>query len=175
MEIQELFKQRCLGEAGAGHKDMLPHMEQIRDLAALCSHCTEFGVRTGQSTVAILAGLNGRGPLHSYDVNPPEFQLACENWHFHKGRTNEITAMEETDLLFVDTIHHADQVRAELNVAEPVVKRFIVFHDVIVNGWAGENSQPGILNAIFEFMAGKNWRVREFHPSNWGLLVIERT
>lgn len=175
MTIKELFEKRCRNEAGAGHPDMLPHMQQIHDLAALCSHCTEFGVRTGQSTVAILAGLDGRGPLHSYDINPPEFHLAEPNWVFHQENTKEIKAMQETDLLFVDTLHHADQVRAELAVAEPFVRKYIAFHDVVVNGWSGEGGQPGILNAIFEFMAGRNWRVREFHPSQWGLLVIERT
>lgn len=173
MKIDELFDARCRGE-GAGHADMLPHMRQLRDLAAECSHATEFGVRTGQSTIALLAGLGDKGELHSYDLNPPQFTLQAANWHFTQCDTSKLDTIAPTELLFIDTLHTAGQVAAELRHARHA-SRFIAFHDVRMFGWSGEWFQDGILPPILDFMrAHRDWVVRDYFDSQWGLLVLER-
>ena len=112
MHINELFTERV--NRGDTHADMIPHLQHLRDLAAQCNHCTEFGVRTGNSTVALLAGLNDRGGgfLRSYDLNDPERTfpaVAYVDHTFTRADTAKLQYIEPTDLLFVDTLHNADQ------------------------------------------------------------------
>lgn len=178
MSIKELYRLRKLGSGGAGHQDMVPHMDGLRNLASLCYHVTEFGVRTGQSTIALACGLseNRGGILRSYDVNEPQIDWqvpANVDWVFRKADTSLLSDIEETDLLFVDTLHNAAQVRAELRMA-PFVRRYIAFHDVVMFGTNGEQG-GGINEAIWEFLAGtRGWRVRDYEHSTWGMLVLER-
>lgn len=178
MNIKELYRLRKLGSGGAGHQDMVPHMDGLRNLAAMCYHCTEFGVRTGQSTVAMACGMaeNRGGILRSFDLNEPQFDWqvpATIDWEFTKADTSKLETIEETDLLFIDTLHNTDQVRAELKLA-PFVKRFLVFHDVQMFGTVGEQG-GGISQAIWEFLAEtRQWRVREYEHSTWGMLTLER-
>lgn len=179
MTIRELYTLRKLGSGGAGHQDMVPHMESLRNLAGMCNHCTELGVRTGQSTIALAFGLseNRGGTLRSYDVNEPAFEWqvpANLDWFFRKADTSTLPDIEETDLLFVDTLHNAAQVEAELKLA-CFVRRFIVFHDVWMFGTNGEQGE-GINKAIWDFMAKHpEWKVRAYEHSTWGLLTLERT
>lgn len=173
MTIDQLYEARCRGE-GAGHSDMLPHMAQLHDLAAQCSTCTEFGVRTGQSTIALLAGLGERGELRSYDLHPPQFEFHAINWKFTQADTANLPSIERTDLLFIDTLHTHGQVAAELRHASHVTS-YIAFHDVRMFGWQGECFQDGILPPIFDFLrAHRDWVVRDYFDSQWGMLVLER-
>lgn len=178
MDIDELFLLRDAGRDQ--HSDMQPHLRQLRALAAQCNHCTEFGVRTGNSTVALLAGLKDRGGgfLRSYDVNDPHNDfphISYVDHKFTKADTSKLQEIEPTDLLFIDTVHNAAQVRAELAHARQV-RQFIVFHDVIEWGWRPENGAEGILPAIFEFLAQQAcfWHVFDLYPSRWGMLVLRR-
>lgn len=180
MTIHDLFTLRARGEGGAAHADMIPHMRELHELAQECDHCTEFGVRTGQSTIALLAGMatGGGGKLVSYDLNPPAFERPAlpdgVSWQFNQGSTAELTAIEPTSLLMIDTLHNSQQVEAELKHAANVTD-FVVFHDVVMFGWQPESYGYGILKAIFEWMAQHpEWRVHNFSFSAWGLLVLAR-
>lgn len=178
MTIRELYNLRKLGTGGAGHQDMVPHMEGLRNLAGLCYHCTEFGVRTGQSTIALAFGLseNRGGVLRSYDLNEPQFEWTVPgnlDWSFKAADTSKLSEIEETDLLFIDTLHNDAQVRAELKHAGSV-RRFLVFHDVVMFGTNGEQG-GGINQAILEFLAAnREWGVRSYDHSTWGMLTLER-
>ena len=81
-------------------------------------HVTELGVRHGQSTIAFLTGLPENGKLVSYDVEETPFtewssKLNCKNWKFIKEDTTN-TSIVPTDLIFFDTFHCYDQLKAEL-------------------------------------------------------------
>lgn len=158
---------------------MLPHMEQVRELAAQVSTAAEFGVRNGASTCALLCGLDdGNGTaLASYDIAPARYDPAetrCA-WTFTQADTSKLEPIAPTDLLFIDTLHTAEQVTAELKHA-PHVRRFLVFHDVIAFGSKGESNGEGINPAIYDFLADNwnEWHVKAHHRSTWGLLVLER-
>lgn len=183
LNIDGLFWDRVRGESGAGHADILEHMPLLRLLASQCEHVTEFGVRTGNSTIAFLAGLERRGGvLESYDIGPPLFVLPREIppvwWAFHQADTSRLEAIAPTDLLFVDTLHTYEQVRAELVHADKV-RKYLVFHDTVLNGEHGEGGQPGILRAIGEFLESQQpagrWRVLCHMRNSNGLMVLERT
>lgn len=170
--------------------DIGEHLPLLRQLASECERVTEFGMRGGMSTIAFLAGQ----PAHlvSWDVNP---RAVVSNLAAHLlgiagrtrfeprvGNTLEIAPIEPTDLLFIDTLHTAVQLRAELERhVDPLhvnVRRFLVFHDTATFGQVGEDgTTPGLRAAIRYFQrchAFPLWRLREDRQNCNGLVVLER-
>lgn len=163
--------------------DMAAHLPRLVDLARRCTHATEFGVRLGHSTIALLHGLAaGKAPamLVSSDIAAPRFEHpelrgTCVVWDFRRADTAKLADIAETDLLFIDTLHTCAQVQAELR-HHARVRRWIAFHDTITFGSQGEQGQPGITHAIYQFLGqhADEWRVRSHNPVSHGLLVLER-
>jgi cephalosporin hydroxylase len=178
MNIHELFEQRA-----ATPSDINEHMELLSVWACCCDHVTEFGVRSGNSTVAFLAGLANTGSkkLVSYDQNAPSFApppTPGVEWEFHQADTANLPDIEPTDLLFIDTLHTAEQVRAELRHAHRV-RRLLMFHDTVLFGSRDESpgTGPGINHAIFRFLStneGQKWSVAFHAPNSNGLLALVR-
>src|SRR5438128_2046566 len=104
---------------GRGCVDIAEHMELLARLSSLCNHVTEFGVRYGASTMALMFGRPKE--LHSYDVNEspqlPNLLPAAEEagvaFHFHRQSSLEAN-IESTDFLFIDSLHTHSHVRQEL-------------------------------------------------------------
>ena len=172
MTSTALFHERL-----AVNSDITDHLCTLRLLARDCSHITEFGVRTGNSSIAFLAGLPLTGQLHSYDLNPPGF-VAPEDvgsrWHFTQANTGELQDIEPTDMLFLDTLHTYEQVRLELRHANRS-RKWLVFHDTELFGINGECGQPGISRAIQEFCEqNPHWKTFAACRHNNGLLILER-
>ena len=162
--------------------DINEHLPMLYYLAQQCDHVTEFGVRTGASTLAFLHGLQGRpATLRSYDIND---QYGVQDsltkwtrveWTFSICSTLSITPIEPTDLLFVDTLHNYDQVRQELALHGDAARRWIVFHDTETFGTVGDDGGRGINQAITEWLEAKpEWRIVYRTHRNNGLTVIER-
>ena len=162
--------------------DINEHLPMLYFLAQQCDHVTEFGVRTGASTLAFLHGLQGRpATLRSYDIND---QYGVQDsltkwtrveWTFSICSTLSITRIEPTDLLFVDTLHNYDQVRQELALHGDAARRWIVFHDTETFGTVGDDGGRGINQAITEWLEAKpEWRIVYRTHRNNGLTVIER-
>ena len=89
----------------------------LKKFVEKADHITEFGVRTAQSTSALLAGKPQK--MISYDVvNCPPIDLltwasvADIDFRFTPADTAAIS-IEETDLLFIDTTHTYIQIKAE--------------------------------------------------------------
>ena len=164
--------------------DIQGHMATLRHLAAGLTTCVEFGTRTGRSTVALLAGLaNYGGTLHSYDLNdctpavPASVVLGYAVWNFTQADTTTLPDIPECDLLFIDTLHDARVVTAELAHAHRVA-RWIILHDVVLFGSRDETTghPPGIMAPILHFLAAHTgeWKVAEFYEHDCGLLVLGR-
>ena len=162
--------------------DINEHLPMLYFLAQQCDHVTEFGVRTGASTLTFLHGLQGRpATLRSYDIND---QYGVQDsltrwtrveWTFSICSTLSITRIEPTDLLFVDTLHNSDQVRQELALHGEAARRWIVFHDTETFGVTGDDGGRGINLAIDEWLQAKpEWRIVYRTHRNNGLTVIER-
>jgi len=179
--------------------DMREHLDLLRELAAQCDHVTEFGIRNADgSTVAFLAGQPDT--LVSYDVNPwavvnqnvadllalGAFTPPCHwrvgrtLWQPRVGDTLTMSVIEPTDLLFIDTLHMARQLQAELvRHADPVVntvRRYLVFHDTVTFGYVGEDGKPpGLRDAIRWFQrchAFPIWELVEDRKNCNGLVVL---
>lgn len=159
------------------HSDITEHLCTLRLLARDCNHVTEFGVRTGNSTVAFLAGLSPTGKLVSYDLNQPNFEApddAQGRWTFTQSNTAALPLIEETDFLFIDTLHTYDQVKQELKHGNQA-RKWLAFHDTVLFGTHGEIGQRGINDAISEFQnANPHWKTFASCLHNNGMLVLER-
>lgn len=157
--------------------DINEHCPTLRELASRCNHVTEFGVRHGISTVALLAGVKGK--LVSYDVVKYGEVGALETlssgkFEFKQGSSLEVD-IEPTDMLFIDTIHTEKQVAGELARHHDKVKRYLVFHDTVIYGERGDDGGPGILHAIRKFMEDHpEWTVIRHDRNNNGLMVLSR-
>jgi hypothetical protein len=163
--------------------DIIHHMTTLRQYASQSKHVTEFGVRYGMSTIALMAGRPKK--LVSYDTH---LLFPLEEFHtmarqagveFEFCQQNVLEAdIEPTGFLFIDTYHSYGQLKAELARHAAKVQRFIGLHDTVTYGHVGMDGQPrGLLDAWEEFTAE--------HPQCWfpvhsccvsnGLMIFQRT
>jgi hypothetical protein len=170
--IEALYQERC---KWSRWPDIIERLPDLRRYAGQCQTIVEFGVRTGNSTCAFLAG---GAEVHSYDLVEHEFLCPPDvqaKWHFTQANTLLLADIPACDLLFIDSYHSAPQVARELE-HERRVRKWIALHDVIEWGLQGQGESQGIDYAVFDFLARHRltWGVKEFLVDQWGLLVLER-
>jgi hypothetical protein len=176
--------------------DINEHFPAIIKYGSECDTITEMGVRAIVSTWGWLAC--GPKKLISYDMHDPskwggDIQSVYDtaraynlDFEFKIADVLQVT-IEETDLLFIDTWHAYDQLKAELKIHSDKVKKYICFHDTTSyeyadenpaheNTWEGESSGKGIWPAIEEFLEESKgvWVLKERFKNNNGFTVIER-
>jgi hypothetical protein len=153
--------------------DIYLHLPVLRTYVKKCSHVTEMGVRTGESTRAILTE---PVTLRSYDIVLDGgvsklfdiAQLAKKDVKYIEGNTLHIE-IEETDLLFIDTEHTYTQLSKELELHHSKVRKYIAFHDT--------DKPHGIelLPAIIEFVIKHpEWKFCYHDMACHGFTVIEK-
>jgi hypothetical protein len=168
---------------GPTYCDISAHLPFLEFLAHFCDHITEFGTRHCFSTAAFINGCKRGGKVISYDLRATRdmeylstIDIPCL-WEYRLCDTaDEELEIEETDLLFIDTLHTEKQVRAELRQAYRV-KRWICFHDTFSQGKESqdETGQRGILYAIEDFIyKNPEWKMVYSVPFNHGLMLIEK-
>jgi hypothetical protein len=142
--------------------------------AAQVDSIVEFGVYTGLSTCAWLAG-NPKF-LRSYDITDQHLTVLPEliayakeqgiDFEFNLGNSLELD-IDSCDLLFIDTVHKRPHCRAELARHADQVKRYIILHDP--SAW------PGVFEAVIDFLHDdRQWHIVEHCNRGSGLLVLER-
>lgn len=164
--------------------DINEHLPALKALGDVCNHVTEFGVRDVVSTYAFLE--SKAKIIRAYDINYSHNMTDAirvadrtgKDLKFIIGSTLEVQ-IEETDLLFIDTLHTCEQLKAELVRHAHKVKKFIAFHDVVTFGYRDENNNTvpptGLLPAIFGFLSvSPMWRIFHFNHNNNGLLILEK-
>lgn len=161
-----------------------------------CYHVTEFGYRTGVSSFGFALGNCQK--LISYDIQNPskwginvyermrQFKLEGVEFIF-KEENSLLVEIEETDLLFIDSWHCYKQLREELEIHAPKVRKFIMMHDTETYG--GEDEQGYTSNYPYKFTNGKGlqraindfieenkdtWEIHEVYKNNNGLTVLKR-
>ena len=193
-ELQEVFKILCVNNGQ--NVDIFEHIPTLRNYAEQCNHVTEFGVRWVVSTWALLAGKPAI--LRSYDKwHPSHFgneykgrierveRVAKENdvdYKFIVGDTLKIS-IDETDLLFIDTLHTYMQLKGELALHASKVNKYIILHDTTAYAHrgmgpelGGDNVPKGLWDASIEFMAqNPQWKVKQLFQNNSGMAVLEKT
>ena len=174
--------------------DINEHLPVLANLAVECDHITEMGVRAVVSTWALLLGRPE--VLRCYDIHKNEnieeaiveAQANFIDMKFIEADVLKVE-IEETDMLFIDTLHQYTQLKNELKLHSKKVKKYLVFHDVETYGTKGEPAEwqtpeimenyvkddKGIMYAITEFLAeNKEWAVKAHYKNNNGLLVLEK-
>lgn len=175
--IEAIYELHCKASS-----DISEHLPILFDYAKKCESITEFGVRQAVSTWAFLAAKPKI--FHCYDIvnlfQPEIVKEICESegirFEFHLESTLECDIIE-TDLLFIDTYHHYNQLIQELRRHESKAKKYIIMHDTLT---FGENSQDGndgmgLNRAIYEFLTeNKNWEMEKIYISQNGLTILRR-
>jgi len=148
-------------------------------LAAACEQIVELGVNEGTSTLAFLLG-NEKCKLDSWDIVKTAAAAQIEaaaggRWTLHVADSRD-TGTPECDMLFIDSLHTADQLASELRAHARKVKGRIVLHDTVVYGHVGENGAAGLRAALIDFLleASGRWQIEAHYPHNNGLTVLRR-
>ena len=172
---------RLFNEAFISPSDINEHTETLARLASVCERVTEFGTRRGVSTRALLYGRPRS--LVSYDlafypdIEPLEraAEAAGIAFRFVVGDVRTIK-IDETDLLFIDTMHVYEQLREELFVHGNKAQRFLAMHDTTTFASHGETpGSRGLWPAIEEFLgANSHWRLMQRYENNHGLTILIR-
>jgi hypothetical protein len=176
MLLAEAYRQACEGKT-----DISEHCPTLRSLSSQCGHVTEFGVRYGTSTVALLSGLIDRPrpfTMVSYDIvdlaSDRISKLSPDVWTFRKASTLEVT-IDLTDLLFIDTKHTGYHLLKELCRHADNVRKWIVLHDTETFGRRGERGRIGLMAAVAVFVGRcPDWRLTRHWANNNGLTLLER-
>jgi len=174
--IEELYR-----EAKRTPSDINEHVERLRQLGEECGRITEFGVRTGVSTTAWAAARPKK--LVCYDlvrfgaidrIEQAARAVGVE-FVFHVQDVRRVS-IEPTDLLFIDTLHVYDQLKAELALHADKARKYIVLHDTETFGQRGEMPKSvGLWPAVKEFLAANPaWKLHERRTNNNGLTVLVR-
>ncbi|MDB4396133.1 class I SAM-dependent methyltransferase [bacterium] len=189
MIIQEEFNRRKQTPT-----DINEHLETLFNYGSNCETITEFGSRYGDSTVALLN--SNPKAMVSYDLFKSDFinTIHNDNYKFVLGDSLEVN-IEETDLLFIDTLHRYFQLFNELGLHAKKVRKYIILHDTVSFGYSeeplyGDNDpvkmsgkviatkKQGLKQALHDFLnetkEGKNWTVHEEFTHNNGLTILTR-
>lgn len=172
--------------------DINEHLPVLYAAAKKCDHITEFGIRAVVSTWAFLAAKPKK--IISYDINMhPNINGAMQiaeheniSFIFNKEDTRKAN-IEQTDLLFIDTLHTYNQLTIELNKHYSFVNKYIILHDTTTYGEKDEEDsyhlekintaeKHGLKVAILEFLENHpEWKTKYTFTNNNGLTVLERT
>lgn len=163
--------------------DINQHLETLKEYGEGCDHITEFGVRHGVSTCALLMAKPKK--LISYDIKESSLfpylfyskEALDNNIHFEYIIKDVLGVnIEETDLLFIDTLHTYDQLIQELRKHSVKVRKYIIMHDTETFGDIGEKKgTKGLKLAIKLFLnENPNWRLEKEFKHNNGLTIIKR-
>src|SRR5512135_1471238 len=117
----------------AVHSDIIDHLQFMHDTVLRYPDpvVIEMGVRTGNSTAALLTAVtrHGHGELWSADLNEPRVPASWHDipaWHFMQGDSASPGVLawmpEKADVVFMDTSHTYDQQLAELRAYVPRVR-----------------------------------------------------
>lgn len=180
--------------------DINQHLLVLFYYASLCRSVVEFGVRGGVSTVAFFAGLYqrlmitpGTARYIGFDISPAcrsvidrlrlsDTTEAMQANFFVADTKEESTSdlyllpFQSVDLLFIDTLHDADQCYHELIHNSDNVDKYIILHDTEIYAKRGETpGKPGLNAAIKQWqMERHDWQCSRVFTNNNGLTVFER-
>ena len=164
--------------------DINEHLHTLVRCANQCNTVTEFGARTGNSTVAFI--YSNCKVFTTYDI-----RILAEILQLQDSAKSELPGkkvsciaantlkieIDPTDLLFIDTDHTYLQASSELKIHAHKVSKYIILHDTSTFGYKdiGGNG-PGIMPAVTEFVdANKEWSIVEQYTNNNGLTILGRS
>jgi len=141
-----------------------------------CNVAVSLGIGKGDAAFALLLGCQKH---YSVDPSPSRDTLNFLNDYFGvkslsiSQPTDIPIEIEEFDVLFVDSIHTAENVEKELKAHAHKVNKFIIFHDTFIYGEVGDDGGEGIKKPIFEFLSSnQEWKIIHEVNNNNGLIIL---
>ena len=177
--------------------DINEHLPVIKRYAEECDSVTEMGVRFACSTWALIEAKPKKLTCIDimYDYFEPSEKYVnkmCDTYGIDfKWITGDSlkTEIENTDMLFIDTLHTYRQLLGELKMHSDKVSKYIILHDTTTFGYRNEGlyehaseivknsdeGKMGLVPAVEEFISeNSSWRIKESYTNNNGLTVLER-
>lgn len=179
--------------------DINEHLPIIKKYASECSNLTEMGTRFVISTWALVEASPKK--ITCYDINLSFFLEGKKNieevckqknidFKFIEGDTLKVE-IENTDLLFIDTLHRYEQLKGELFKHAKNVNKYIILHDTVTFANVDEfiyqhasdiiknteTTKQGLGPAISDFLdseEGHNWQINEVLTNNNGLTILKK-
>jgi len=177
--------------------DIYEHLPTLKKYSEQCNTITEFGVRYACATWAFIEASPKK--LLCYDINYDFFKPSEEiinevcnlkniDFKFILGDSLKVD-IENTDLLFIDTLHTYNQLYLELNKHAENVNKWIILHDTISFGDRDEaiyehasniiktetTKKVGLVQAVNDFLLNNSdWFIKEVYENNNGLTILER-
>jgi hypothetical protein len=190
-KIEIIYENHCKTPS-----DINEHLPTLYEYAKECEHITEMGVRWVSSTWALL--LSNPKKMISYDIlKHPQINEVLEiskeyeiDYTFFERDVLKVE-IEETELLFIDTLHTYNQLINELDIHSEKCSKYIILHDTTFFGDVDEiiydhaspdikkmsKNKQGLWNAVIDFLnteKGKKWEVHERFTNNNGLTILKR-
>lgn len=154
------------------------HASKLRSLAAACERVTAFEMAPGTNTLALAVA--GAKSLVAYAFQPNdtitqqmlavrgETDIDFRNSHSLGAK------IEETDMLFLDTLHNALHVENELKRHAPKVRRWIAVFRTQRFGLTGEHG-AGMLFGLHKFLGeSPEWQAVYHSLEADGLTILSR-
>lgn len=175
---------KLYAEVAATPSDIYEHLPVFVDMVKKGNVQTviELGTRTGVSTIAWLYALEQTGGhLWSVDMDAKPAIGDYPHWTFIQGDDEDQRVYSRlplnADILFLDTSHHYQHTKRELELYRRFVKRggLIVCHDTelpIPEGHPHGDPAFPVKRAIEEFVEQYGYRWQNL-PNCWGLGIIE--
>lgn len=171
-------------------RDLEQHAAKIRELAGQVLRVTGV-VKRREWDVFLLAGrpdslvtyTTERDPLYDalHDVvsrteTNPKAPRRLKTYTVHHVDASPIAAIEDTDLLVLDTVYHGDRLYADLRRLGPRVTKWILISGTEAFGERAEGGQgPGLLPALRRWMREHpEWSVLWHATQHHGLTLIVR-
>jgi len=197
-ELERRYKEFMLSRT---RSEIRGHMKVLRSLAMNCDHVTEFGVKTGQSTLAFLCAqpdylISVDLILHPRIISL--FDLTGRTSFCFKREDSRKVQIHDTDMLFIDSTHLGEHLKQELDRHASNVRKYLVFHDTVSAGKKGfwyrdeqlvhkygngvsvgdkgkKRRGQGLLPTIEKFLASDSgWYMVRHHEHSKGLMILGR-
>lgn len=192
MKATQIFESLCKTTS-----DINEHLSTLKKYAEQCETVTELGVRYAVSTWSFIEAKPKK--LRCYDLDSNSYmpsdaiiRESCLEYNidydFIAG-DSLVLDIDNTDMLFIDTLHTYNQLILELNKHSKNVNKWIILHDTVSFGTHDEGIYPhaselikskipnktGLINAVKEFVdKNPEWVVKEVFYNNNGLTVLEK-
>jgi hypothetical protein len=172
--------------------DFNEHLETLRDLAAKCEHVTQIGIWGKPSRVALANGTacnvardsvaaateSRATKFADYSPRPRPEWADLKRFlgdRFEGKEWQPFAEIDETDLLFIDTYHTAEETLNLFTKHAPKVRKYLVVHTTETFGEKGDNGQPGVRFGVRQFVhQSREWTVIRDDKNNHGLMVLSR-
>lgn len=159
-------------------RDLNQHMPTLRELADECESICEFSKR--RESAAVWAASSAKAiEIHNVELGDQRLQAALVSVKDEKAlrpdnrNSLEVEAIAKCDLLFIDTVHHADRLRTELAKFAGSVSKFIVVRGTGNFGVTAEGGGEGLFAAMREFVFDNpQWFVYYHTSTQYGITVL---